>query len=83
MVLYLILTSLDLVVSFVINLIPVFETPDFIANNFTAIMQKIWGFNLYLPIAEVFIVILFLIGFTFQYKVLKVVLNKAGIDLNA
>lgn len=83
MVIYLLLSAFDLVLNFVIGLVPTFETPTWIASNLNNIFETIYGFNQYLPIAEAFVVVIFLLGFTLQYKILKIVLEKAGVNMNA
>ena len=83
MVIYLLLLAFDLVLNFVIGLVPTFETPSWIASNLDNIFGTIYGFNQYLPITEVFVVVVFLIGFILQYKILKIVLEKAGVNMNA
>lgn len=83
MILYLILSGFDLVVSFVVNLIPIFKTPDWITNNLSKILSTVYSFNEYLPISECFTVVLFLLSFTLSYKILKIILNKVGVNMNS
>lgn len=83
MIIYLLLSGFDLIVNFVIALIPTFQTPIWFAENIGSIIEQIVGFNYYLPVVETVGVVLFLVGFTFNYKVLKIVLEKAGVNLNA
>lgn len=83
MILYLILVALDGILTFVVSLIPIFSTPSWIVTNLPEIFKTIIGFNNYLPVLETFTVVIFLLAFTLQYKVWKVVLSKAGVDMNA
>lgn len=83
MVLYLILTGFDKVSNFVISLIPTFETPAWIVQNLPNILETIFGYNNYLPIIETLGVVIFLLTFTLNYKVLKIILEKVGVNMNA
>lgn len=83
MIIYLLISGFDLVLNFVISLFPVFETPAWIVSNLSEIFTTIFGFNNYLPIFETVTVVIFLIGFTLNYKILKIILEKAGVNLNA
>ena len=82
MILYLLLQFFNTLVFFIFTLMPVFETPVWLVTNLPTIFSTIFSFNLYLPVYETFAVIFFLILFTIQYKVFRIVLNKAGIDLS-
>ena len=81
MILYLLLKAFDTILTFVIGLIPVIETPAWLVTNLPDIFTMIFAFNQYLPIYEGFGVIVFLIGGTMSYKIAKIVLNKAGLDI--
>lgn len=83
MVVYLLLLLFDTLVSFVFTLIPVVETPVWLVTNLPKILTTIYSFNLYLPVAEAVVAVSFCVLFTLQYKVVKVVLNKVGINLNS
>ena len=83
MVVYLLLNLFDTLISFVFSLIPVIETPAWLVTNLPQILTTIFSFNLYLPVAEAVVVVCFLVLFTLQYKVIKIVLNKLGINMNA
>lgn len=81
MIIYLLLKAFDSILTFVIGLIPVIETPAWLITNLPDIFTMIFAFNQYLPIYEGFGVIVFLISGTMSYKVAKIVLNKAGLDI--
>ena len=83
MILYLLLTAFDVVLNFIISLFPVFSTPVWIVTNLPEIFKTIIGFNNYLPIFDTFTVVIFLLAFTLQFKIWKILLSKGGIDLNA
>lgn len=81
MVIYLLLNLFDALITFVFSLIPIIETPAWLITNLPEIFTMVFAFNNYLPIYEAFGVIVWLINGTMLYKVSKIVLNKAGIDL--
>lgn len=83
MIIYLLSIGFELILTALVSLFPVFETPTWIVTNLDTIFSTIFGFNHYLPIFETFSVVIFLLGFTLQYKVWKIILNKAGINMNA
>lgn len=83
MIVYLLLTGFDTILNFVISLIPTFQTPIWFSENIGSIIEQIIGFNYYLPVVETVGVVLFLVGFTLNYKILKIVLERAGVNLNA
>ncbi len=83
MIIYLLLSGFDVVLNFVLSIIPTFQTPIWFAENIGSIIEQIVGFNYYLPIVETLGVVLFLVGFTLNYKILKIVLERAGVNLNA
>lgn len=82
MIVYLLLNLFNTLVVFIFSLCPVFETPAWLITYLPEILTTIFSFNLYLPIFETAGVVTFLIFFTIQYKVFRIVLNKAGIDLS-
>lgn len=82
MVLYLLLTGFDGVLSFVVSLIPSFSLPDSITNNLADVFVRIGGFNYYLPIFETLGVLGFILSFALAYKIIKVVLGVVHIDMN-
>lgn len=81
MVIWLLLNVFNTLITFVLGLIPVIETPVWFVTNLPDIFTMIFAFNQYLPIYEAFMVVVWLICGTMSYKVAKIVLNKAGIDI--
>ena len=83
MIIYLLLKGFDVLVYGIISLIPTFETPAWVATQLPDVLTRVASFNWYLPISETVTIILGLIAFTLAYKVFKVVMNMANIDLNS
>lgn len=83
MIIYLISIGFNLILTGIVSLVPVFETPAWIVTNLDSIFETIFGFNNYLPITETFTVVIFLLGFTLQYKIWKIILNKVGVNMNS
>ncbi len=81
MIIYWILQFFDTIITFVFSIVPVIETPAWLVSNLPKIFTTAFGFNQYLPLTEAFAVAVFLISFTMQYKIFKILLNKFGIDL--
>lgn len=82
MILFYILKAFNALVFGLISIIPTFETPVWLATQLPDILFRVASFNLYLPIYETVTAVLFLIGFTLSYKLIKVILNAVHIDLN-
>ena len=83
MVLYYIIKGFDSIIFALISAIPTFETPVWFTTQLPDALYRIASFNWYLPVYETVSVVIFLIGFTLSWKVLKVVLNFVNIDLNS
>ena len=83
MILYWLINFFITLVTFVFGLLPVIETPAWLLSNLPQIFTMIFGFNQYLPIVESFMIVVWLIMFTFSYKVAKIVLNRVGINMNS
>lgn len=83
MIIYLLLKGFDMLIYGIISLIPTFETPAWVATQLPDVLTRVASFNWYLPISETVTIILGLIAFTLAYKIFKVVLNMANIDLNS
>lgn len=83
MILYLILKGFDLLLYGIIALIPTFETPAWVTTQLPDVLTRVASFNWYLPVYETVGIILGLIAFTLAYKIFKVVMNMAHIDLNS
>ena len=81
MILYWLFNALITLVNFAFSLIPVFETPAWLVSNLPQIFSMIFGFNKYLPVVEAVKVVWYLILFTMNYKIAKIILNRAGIDI--
>lgn len=82
MIIYLLLLGFVSILSFLINLIPSFSTPAWFTTQLPDVLMRIASFNYYLPVFETVGVVIFLITFTLSWKMIKVVLNIAHIDLN-
>lgn len=81
MIIYRLLQAFDTVLTFVFSLIPTIETPAWLITHLPEIFRMIFSFNYYLPIVEAFGVVVWLIIGTMSYKVAKILLNKAGLDI--
>ena len=81
MILYLILRLFNTLVTFGFSLFPVLETPAWLTATLPSILNMIFGLDYYLPVSEAFGVVVFLIGFTINYKIAKIILNKTGLDI--
>lgn len=83
MIVYLLLVGFDTLLSLLVNIIPSFDMPSWFTNELPQAFSKIISWNNYLPISETIAVILFLLTFTLTYKIIKIILNVAHIDLNS
>lgn len=83
MIVYLLLVGFDTLLSLLVNIIPSFDMPSWFTNELPQALSKIISWNNYLPISETIAVILFLLTFTLTYKIIKIILNVAHIDLNS
>lgn len=83
MIIYLLVKGFYAIAFAVISIIPTFETPAWLVTQLPDVLTRVASFNWYLPVYETVTVVLFLIGFTLTYKILKVVLNFVNIDLNS
>ncbi len=83
MIIYLLLTGFDSVLSLLVSIIPSFDVPSWFTNELPEALSKIASWNNYLPISETIAVIVFLLTFTLTYKIIKIILNLAHIDLNS
>lgn len=83
MIVYLLLKGFDAILFALISIIPVFETPVWVATQLPDVLFRIASFNWYLPVYETVSIVIGLIGFTFTFKLLKIVLNVVHIDLNS
>ncbi|MBR2289343.1 MAG: hypothetical protein IJ867_01655 [Clostridia bacterium] len=81
MILYWLINFLITLITFAFGLIPVIETPTWLATNLPQIFTMIFAFNQYLPIYEAFMAVVWLISITMTYKISKIILNRAGIDI--
>lgn len=81
MVIYLLLELFITLITFVLSLVPVIETPAWLVTNLPQIFTMIFAFNQYLPVYEAFTVAVWLIAGTMSYKFFKVILNLTGVDL--
>lgn len=82
MIIFLLMQGLDALAYAIISIIPTFETPAWFATQLPDVLYRVASFNWYLPVYETVGVVLFLIGFTLGYKLVKIVLNVVRIDLN-
>lgn len=83
MIVYLILKGFNAILFALISIIPVFETPVWVATQLPDVLFRVASFNWYLPVYETVAIVLGLIGFTLSFKIVKIVLNAVHIDLNA
>lgn len=83
MIVYLLLKGFDAILFALISIIPVFETPVWVATQLPDVLFRIASFNWYLPVYETVSIVIGLISFTFTFKLLKIVLNVVHIDLNS
>lgn len=81
MIVYLVLKGLHVIETALLNLIPSFETPAWFLTTFPQILSRVMSFNQYLPLSEVLQITLFILPLTLGWKVLKVLLGIAQIDL--
>lgn len=82
MVIYLVLTVFYELILFLISLIPSFEGITNIFTYLPVLLEKIITFNYYLPIYEAISVVVACLAITLNYKAVKILLNKFGIDLS-
>lgn len=83
MLLYLFIKSFTSLLFVVISAIPVFETPAWAITQMPDILFRIASFNWYLPVYETIGVVIFLIWFTLNWKMVKVILSFFNVNLNA
>lgn len=81
MILYLIIKAFNALLFAMISIIPVFETPTWVVTQLPDVLTRIASFNWYLPVYETVGIVVGLITFVLNYKVLKVVLGFFNIDL--
>lgn len=72
MILYLLIQGLFSLAFFAITLLPTLETPLWLATSMPQILRVIYGFNIYLPVAESFTAVFMCIGFTLLFRVFSV-----------
>lgn len=83
MIVYSLLKGFNFLANLLVSIIPVFETPAWIATQLPDVLTRVASFNHYLPVYESIAVIIGLILFTLSYKVVKVGLNFLHINLNS
>ena len=83
MIIYLLIKGFDAVIFALLSIIPVFETPAWVATQLPDVLTRVASFIWYLPVYESIGIVLGLIGFTLAYKILKIMLNFVNIDLNS
>lgn len=83
MIVYLIVKGFNAILFALISIIPVFETPVWVATQLPDVLFRVASFNWYLPVYETVGIVLGLIAFTLTFKIVKVALNIVHIDLNA
>lgn len=64
-----------------ISLIPSFEGVTNVFSFLPSMFERIVTFNYYLPVAEAVSVVIACLFITVNYKAIKIILNKFGIDL--
>lgn len=64
-----------------ISLIPSFEGITNVFSFLPSMFERIVTFNYYLPVAEAVTVVVACLGITLNFKAIKIILNKFGIDL--
>lgn len=83
MIIYLLLKGFNAIIFALVSVIPVFETPAWVATQLPDVLTRVASFNWYLPVYESVAIVLGLIALTLAYKILKIILNFVNIDLNS
>jgi hypothetical protein len=65
-----------------VSLIPTFEGVTNVFTYLPTILTKVMTFNYYLPVGEAITVVIACLFITLNYKAIKIVLNKFGIDIS-
>ncbi len=73
MIVYMLLQGFDTLLFFVVSMLPTLEQPLWLTTTMPQILRVIYGFNIYLPVAEAFQSVFLCIGFTVVMKVFKIV----------
>lgn len=81
MIVYLLLQGFDSLLFFVVSMIPTIETPLWLATTMPQILRVIYGFNIYLPVAESFQAIFLCISATLVMRVFGIVSSKVGLNI--
>lgn len=82
MILTAILSLIWALLKFLVNLLPVIGMPVFLQGSLVPALNMAVAFNNYLPVSELFSVVVFLLGFKLTWKILAIVLNIAHININ-
>lgn len=83
MIVYLLLKGFDALLFILVSLIPVLETPAWVATQLPDVLFRIASFNWYLPVYETVGIVIGLIILTLNYKIFKVIFGFFNIDLNS
>ena len=80
MIVYLLLQGFDTILFFLVSLLPTLETPVWLATSLPQMLRTIMGFNLYLPVYEAVVAVIFCIGLTLIYRIVSSVSSVAGFN---
>ena len=81
MIVYLLLQGFDTILFFLVSLLPTLETPAWLATSLPQMLRTIMGFNLYLPVYEAVVAVIFCIGLTLIYRIVSSVSSVAGFNI--
>lgn len=81
MIVYLLLQGFDTILFFLVSLLPTLETPVWLATSLPQMLRTIMGFNLYLPVYEAVVAVIFCIGLTLIYRIVSSVSSVAGFNI--
>lgn len=75
MIIYGIVCLVQDIINFLLNLLPQFESPDWLSDNLNWILRAAYGFDYFLPVSEAVTVVIFCIGVTFAWKIFRVLVS--------
>lgn len=81
MIVYLLLQGFDTILFFLVSLLPTLETPVWLATSLPQMLRTVMGFNLYLPVYEAVVAVIFCIGLTLIYRIVSSVSSVAGFNI--
>lgn len=81
MIIYLLCEVFFTLLFFLLSLFPTIETPVYLVTSLPQILRTIMGFNLYLPVYEAIIVVIFCLGVTLGFRAFSVLVSIVGISV--